>query len=288
MGKRIQLKKHLHALGEVRDIMTAMKNLSLIELKKIARFISAQEKASADLENAVSDFLSFYPASAFFEEKKRERVPYLLVGSEHGFCGGFNEALMQKLEETTQGHPQGFPPALVLVGKKLASKFQEDPRVIQTGVGPTNGDEVPRVITELVRNLTEMGKSLPELRLRFLTVIYNQEEKVGFETKTARPFAGFFQEAERRYNFPPLLNLNSTEFFDQLTDHYLFSKLHEIFYFSLLAEHRQRLQHMEGAVQYLDKEISRLTLRMNEMRQEEITEEIEVILLGTKLTSEFQ
>jgi F-type H+-transporting ATPase subunit gamma len=56
--------------------------------------------------------------------------------------------------------------------------------------------------------------------------------------------------------------------------------LHEIFYISLMAENHRRLQHLEGAVNHLDDQTVKLQRKSQIYRQEEITEEIEVILLN--------
>jgi F-type H+-transporting ATPase subunit gamma len=62
----------------------------------------------------------------------------------------------------------------------------------------------------------------------------------------------------------------------------LFSFLHKIFYGALLAENRARVSHLEGAIQRLGKEISELDLKRNTLRQEEITEEIELLMLSAE------
>ena len=53
-----------------------------------------------------------------------------------------------------------------------------------------------------------------------------------------------------------------------------------MFYASLAAENHRRVEHMEGAVTRLDERVLALKRRANALRQEEITEEIEVILLS--------
>ena len=75
----------------------------------------------------------------------------------------------------------------------------------------------------------------------------------------------------------------SLAIFSDLTDHYLFAVLHEIFYISLMAENQRRLQHLEGAVKHLDDETVNLRRKSQIYRQEEITEEIEVILLNSEI-----
>ena len=47
-----------------------------------------------------------------------------------------------------------------------------------------------------------------------------------------------------------------------------------------MAESRQRMAHLEGAVQRLDEQSEALHRQENILRQEEIIEEIEVILLS--------
>ena len=49
---------------------------------------------------------------------------------------------------------------------------------------------------------------------------------------------------------------------------------------SLLRENRMRLQQMEGAREHLETLINTLHLRLNTLRQQEIVEEIEMILVG--------
>jgi len=77
---------------------------------------------------------------------------------------------------------------------------------------------------------------------------------------------------------PPRLNLAPAEFFAELLDQYLLAALYGQLYESLAAESRQRLAHMEHALDRLGETLSRLALKRNALRQEKIVEEIEVIL----------
>jgi len=53
-----------------------------------------------------------------------------------------------------------------------------------------------------------------------------------------------------------------------------------LLYGSLLPENQRRMQHMDSAVRRLDRTSEELVLRRNVLRQEEITEEIEIIVLS--------
>jgi F-type H+-transporting ATPase subunit gamma len=55
-----------------------------------------------------------------------------------------------------------------------------------------------------------------------------------------------------------------------------------------MAENRQRHAHMESALNKLDEDRARLRLVYNALRQEDITEEIEVILLSAGMLEQEQ
>ena len=57
-----------------------------------------------------------------------------------------------------------------------------------------------------------------------------------------------------------------------------------IFFSALTAEHQQRLQHLDGALGRVAERSRELGLRRNALRQEEITEEIELIMLNLPST----
>ena len=69
---------------------------------------------------------------------------------------------------------------------------------------------------------------------------------------------------------------------------YLFAALQELLYGSLLAENRLRMQHMDSAVRRLEQTSEELVLRRNVLRQEEITEEIEIIMLSVGALKQLQ
>ena len=110
-----------------------------------------------------------------------------------------------------------------------------------------------------------------------LTVVYhdNMPNQIT-QRQILPPFPEQQVREHRRFGNPPILNLEPGDFFADLTDHYLFAVLHEIFYISLMAENHSRLQHLEGAVKHLDDETVNLRRKSQIYRQEEITEEIEV------------
>ncbi|OEU71704.1 MAG: hypothetical protein BA864_04355 [Desulfuromonadales bacterium C00003093] len=273
MTRRQDLEHHRHSLGEIREIMNSMKTLAYMETRKLSRFLNAQHAAVRSIEETAADFLSFHPET-LPEIDETTRV-YLLIGTERGFCGDFNQTLVRDLEATLKTHPDGNP-LLIAVGHKLHSLIENDARVTALIDGAGVVEEVAGVLNQMVRALS----SLQEQR-GMLTVygLYHGGHD-GIVMQKLLPSFQHYLHQPPRFPHPPVLNLSPTEFLRELTEQYLFAALHEILYTSLMAENHNRVTHLEGAVKHLDDKSDELARQGNALRQEEIIEEIEVILLS--------
>lgn len=266
MTRRREIDRQLHALDEIREILEAMKNLALMETHKLTRFLLTQRRVAETVEAALADLLAFHPNLRASADGTREVS--VLVGSERGFCGDLNEVIVERAARLGEGKET---PALVTVGYRLSTRLAEDPRVVARVAGATVVEEVEGVLTRLLDALVEVGGP-PRL-----TVFLGAPETRGVEARVVDPFAAAGSETRRAS--PPVLYLAPDELFPQLVHHYLDAALRGALYSSLMAENQRRLRHMEDAIGHIDRESSGLRLRRNALRQEEITEEIELILL---------
>jgi F-type H+-transporting ATPase subunit gamma len=163
----------------------------------------------------------------------------------------------------------------------LAAKLDNDVRVGAAIDGAGVVEEVDAVLVKLMQVLT--GGKLPGASDRplCLTVLHHQPEREPVAVTVLQPL----QHASRKskpYAHAPLLYIQPQFFLTGLVEQYLFAALHELLYSSLMAENQRRMQHMDSAVRRLEKTSAQLVRRRNTLRQEEITEEIEVIMLSVK------
>ena len=273
MTRRRNLERHRHSMAEIRDIMHSMQTLAYIETRKLARFLDAQHAVLQSIEDVAADLLSFYPE--ILPEAKETKPVYVLIGTERGFCGDFNHALLDYLGSALQANSQGSP-VLLTIGRKLITLLEGDARVAVRIDGASVLEEVTSVLSQMVRELSSLQE-----QHRMLTVygLYHSAEGGIVMQKLLPPFQQYLHRAPH-FPHPPVLNQSPREFLAELTDHYLFAALHEMLYTSLNAENHQRVAHLEGAVKHLDDESAELARQCNALRQEEIIEEIEVILLS--------
>ena len=268
MSKRRQLERRLKSYEEIGEIMNAMKSLAMIETLKLTRFIGHQRRAVESIEAAARDVMSFH-GHLLPDAQSRGNV-YLLIGTERGFCGNLNESLRPELDREWQSRGPG---ALVLVGSRIISRLGDDPRVTARLGGASVVEEVETILLQLAAALRNLPRPL-----RF-TVLYHRPDSDHVTVARLNPFPGGNQTAAH-HAYPPRLNLEPMHFLQELGEQYLFAALHEAFYSALLAENQRRVQHMDGALRRLNERSARMVRACNRLRQEEITEEIEVIMLS--------
>ena len=283
MSQSRELQLHIAQMEEIRSILNSMKNLALIEIHKLTRFQTMQSQAVANIENAAADFLDFYPLAV---SDDYATPVCILVGAERGFCGDFNESLINTLAAEAYS-------GIIAIGSRLGNRLADNPlEVIASIEGANAAEEVPAVLNRLIDTIGSLPVYKGNMSHRAtnvattlrLTVVYH-DNVAGGQINRRQILPPFPRQPQRTlpYGNPPVLNLEPSDFFSDLTDHYLFAVLHEIFYISLMAENQKRLQHLEGAVKHLDDETVNLRRKSQIYRQEEITEEIEVILLNSEI-----
>ena len=276
VSQRREIDARLAAIDEIRSVLGAMKNMALMETRKLTRFVGTQRRVVQTAETAVADFLAFHPELSVRPPKTTREV-WLLVGSERGFCGDFNEALVEAVK-ARRSEPGALEACLIVVGYKLSSKLTDDLRVAARLDGAAVVEELDSVLMRLIKTLAEVNDGSAATRL---TTFCHAPEGREVQVRILDPLQCRSQEIQRHRN-PLVLNLSPPLLLARLAEHYLDVRLHDLFYGSLMAENVRRLQHMDAAVEHLQRQCDALRLRRNALRQEEITEEIELIMLSAE------
>jgi F-type H+-transporting ATPase subunit gamma len=270
------IQSQLEMLRELSEIMGAMKNISLMETHRLRRFISTQMRVVENAEAMAEDFLSHYPQG--LAPPRKAPAVYLLIGSERGFCGDFNVALLRSLAGDLETSGVSAP-VLVPMGRKLCAKLEQDPRVAARLESPGIVEEVDGALSRVVETLGGLSPGGEPFSPLSLTVLYHESTDHGSSVRVRRPLREFGGKPPR-FSHPPVLTMPPDAFFGEWVDQYLFAALYAFFYSSLMSEHQRRLHHLDGAIARLEKQRDRLTRKDQALRQEEITEEIELILLS--------
>ncbi|HUL41567.1 MAG TPA: FoF1 ATP synthase subunit gamma [Burkholderiales bacterium] len=273
MTKRREILSRISSLGEIEEILRAMKSLALVETRRISTFIEAQRSAVQVIETALADFTAFYRPDVSSVVPQRDVL--CVIGAERGFCGDFNARLVSAIEATVNG--SSLPLEMIMIGNRLAQTWGERtpaPRVIE---GASVADEVPTVLNRLLDDFRSLLDDGDKTQSVGFTVLLYRERSI--ESRRLLPVPELPQPP-RLQAYPPYLTLPPQQLLLALADQYLYALLHGMYYDSLLLENQKRLEHMDRAINKVEEKLEVLTRRQNQMRQEEITEDIEVILLA--------
>jgi F-type H+-transporting ATPase subunit gamma len=272
MSQRHQIEARLDSYADVRAILSAMKNIALTELRKLGGQLEHQRRAMATIERAAQDFVRFYapPGAA-------PQAPGLCIaiGSERGFCGEFNAALADAA--------RGREERLLVVGTRLAERLGE---TIAADVlpGASVAEELSAVLERVAAWLEQAQRAAPAAPLR-VRVLYEDPDAAAPTVRIIAPLP-LPDKPPRARGTPPQLSLPPADFFAALAEQALLLSLQGAFSLSLIAENRHRLDHMDSALRRLDETTTTLARRANGYRQEEITQEIEVIMLSALALAE--
>lgn len=274
MSRRRELSRRLGALEEISGIMSAMRGLALMETHILQEFLLTQRRMVASIEAAAADFLAWHPELLPVAEPDSEIC--ILVGSEQGFCGDFNEALLRYRDDHCRD--KAAPGHFLTLGHRLASRLDGDASLALMQLpGASVADEVPTVLLRLTRELNSL-LSAGEMAGCGLSVLYHCDATGDIRLRHLLPLRDL--PTPDPHPFQPEINLPAGDLLPALTGHYLYAALNEVLYSSLMAESRQRHAHMDRALKKLDEDSEHLQQAYNAQRQEDITEEIEVILLS--------
>ena len=279
MSRRRELSRRLASLTDIAGIMSAMKGLALMEIRVLQDFLATQRRMVSSIEASAAQFLAWNGELAMTPP---EIELCILVGSEQGFCGDFNEAILKRRESL--GVTNQATGNWLVIGHRLASRLDSAQPPAELP-GASVADEVPTVLLRLTRELSHF-LTANEPRGTGVSVLYHCDATGDIRLRRLLPLRDLPPPARRSY--PPDFNLPAEEFLAGLIGHYLYAALNEVLYSSLMAENRQRHAHMDSALNKLDEDRARLRLVYNALRQEDITEEIEVILLSAGMLEQEQ
>ena len=247
MSQRRRLEERLAGLCESGEIIRSMKNLAFIEIRKLQRLIEEQREIVERLEVMAEDFLAFYPNT--LPAAAASDPVCLVLGTQRGFCGDFNESLVASAQRAA-GEGGGGAGTLIGVGGELSRRLPAEEGTVVTVKGADVAEEIPAVLAAIVKELDALQA---QGRAPSVAVLYRSIEAEEPQWLRVLPPFENLRETSPRHANPPLLNLAPQNFLIELGEQYLFASLRALLFESLLAENDRRLRHLDGATRNLER-----------------------------------
>lgn len=275
MSRFVELQHRVASMGELQEIMGAMRSLAAVRVQEAQQALSGIRKYAEIVARAIGRALLLQPPSTDGGATSGERA-LVLCASEHGFVGGFNERLIEAVAAVLAPGDRLF--VLGTRGAALLAERGREPswqRPIATRVSGTP-DTVNHLTTELLGQIARGDISTVEL----MFTRYRQGGTSGIERRRLFPFEPSALPAMPG-QLAPLHNLASNELLEQLVSEYVFALLTEAMAESIASENAARFVAMESAHDNVSRRLIQLGQSVREARQEEITSELLDLLTGS-------
>jgi F-type H+-transporting ATPase subunit gamma len=277
MTQLAQIQGHIGSMGELLDIVGAMRSLAGMRVQEAQRALPGIRRYAESMAAAIGTALLLLPSPAPDAKPERGRRALVLCATEHGFVGGFNERLMEAAESASK--PQD---ALFVLGSRGAAlAFERGRQPTWTRPMATR----PAGAVETVRHLTaELYARIARGEISRVEVIFGRYEQGGIPAIAHRLLLplDLASLAPKQRCQAPLYNLAPVALLEKLMSEYVFALLTEAAVESIASENAARFSAMESAHDNVAKKLEQLRQDASQARQTEITAELLDLVTGTE------
>ena len=288
MANLKEIRTRIASVRSTQKITSAMKMVSAAKLRRaqsaIQRLRPYSKKMSEILSNIASENNSENNPLAEVREKNNTIV--LLVSSNKGLCGGFNNAIIKHSElllrtEYADTHKAGSL-KFITIGKRV-SDYVRSKKYQSLGAY----DHLTEKCT-----FEEVAKLADELMAKFLSketdkvvIVYNEFKNAATQvlsTEQYLPIAAAENPQENATAIDYIFEPSKQEIYENLIPKVMKLRLYKCILDSIASEHGARMTAMHKATENADELIKQLNLTYNKVRQAAITNEIIEIVGGAE------
>jgi len=272
MARAQDLAAQIGSLDELLEIVSALRAMAAVQMQQSQRSLDAVRDYIGIIRRALADAASLVPEDGDGARADLARRPGLVVFcSEHGFCGSFNEPLVNAANEARRSEPNL---RLIFVGARGAQRASECglgseltlPMATHSG-GVTAAAR--RVAAELYRRFVAR-------ELTSIDVIFTRQTtgaRISHERVKLLPFQA--PEIDKKpTGAPPLVNLKPRRLLEELGAEYMFAMLEATAMESFASENAARFRTMEAAHEHIQSKTTDLDRIARRVRQDAVTTEI--------------
>ena len=280
------LKRQIVTARELQGLVRVMKTLSASRVRQYDQAVASIEEYGRTIASGLQVAMRNRPRDISRRPPGQGRVGAIVVGSDQGLCGNFNERIAQfTLERFSE---LGIAPqarALVVVGERPANHLEAAGQVLEDRL-PFTGDHgaTTRVILKVLERIEDW-----EFRrgIERVVLFYNAPaEGAAFEPGMQHllPLDTGWLERLADQEWPsrciPTFSGDWEALFAGLVKQHIFYTIYRAFIESVASENATRLRAMQAAQKNIDERLEDLHARFNRLHQSAVTSELLDITTG--------
>lgn len=277
MTRLSEIQGHVASMGELLDIVGAMRSLAGMRVQESQRALPGVRSYAESMAAAVGSALMLLPQPGTEAPREPPRRALVLCAAEHGFVGGFNERLLAAADAALQPSDLLF----VLGSRGAALAFEGGRKIAWTSPMATRLAGAPDAVDRLTRELYARLARGEIARVEVMFGRYRQGAASTVERRLVLPLdtAALIARPARQV---PLHNLPPRSLLENLMAEYVFALLTEAAVESIASENAARFAAMESAHDNVGKKVAGLQENARHERQAEITSELADLITGAE------
>lgn len=300
MSSLDQISRRISTTTELKSIVRTMKALSAVGVRQFEKSLDDLEKLASVLEKGFQAVYQSYPelfrisrGEGSYSEKRENRTGVVVLGSDQGLCGHFNEAIFQRYLSFREARLLESENRMLLVlGHRILAKLEDANLHADESLSiPLGLNEVSESAREIVSIMDSWIESESVDRI---FILYHLAEDSGDGKEIAveliYPLHSYISERISKKESPfhngPFIHSGPEVLFEELLHQYLVLTVSRCLTASLVQENKHRLISMQSAEKQIGDKLNELKSEYQTTRQEEITSELLDIVSGYEVLQE--
>lgn len=288
------VKRRINNTEDLLSIVKTMKTLAAINIRQYEKAVESLGDYYRAIEMGFQVLLHQAPQAVLPEGAPHGRCGVIILGSDQGMCGQFNEQIATfALEELGRLRVHRSERAVLALGARLVAHLEaleqppDDTRAIPgsvAGITPLIQDIVMKIDAwrsqqGISRVLLFYNRPLPGAAYRphMLHLLPVNLARLRRLVRKEWPSRGL-----------PMFTMDWQPLFSALLRQYLFVAIYRAFAESLMSENASRLTTMQAAERNIGEHLEALTALFHQQRQQAITEELLDIVSGFEVLTAAQ
>lgn len=272
-------------LTSIRGIVRTMKTLSAINAAPYEQAAQSIESYHKTILQGLAAFVYRSGGLRLLTEAVQPNTRLLVVfGSDHGLCGNYNELLADKVIEHSQAHPM-VRQSILCIGSRMANALLEQNVKPDTVLmPPASADGIGRLAGHIVTRIERLGhgQSLTHLAV---SLVFTQRMAHGYQetmTRTLLPLDQALLQPQQRWESRSLpdYSMAADALLSSLIRNHVFASVFRAAAEAMVTENATRLALMQQAEKSVDEQLEAVQQELNNVRQDEITNELMDIIIG--------
>lgn len=280
-----ELKARIKSTKNTYKITTAMKLVSAAKLSRAQSRIQGLRPYSDELETTVRTVSAIAKnySHPYFTETENKKSILLVVSSNKGLCGGYNNQLSKSVKRfLKENGAENFQ--VYYVGKKVRELISKDYNSIKSFTFEAQDPS----IMELRNIANELAAQFQSGEVGSIFVGFNKFlSAIAFEPTIKKVLPMTLTEAEseqyqEEFPFDFKYAPSAEEILNTLIPEVYQASIQTAIYDAIASEHGSRMSAMESASKNSKEMIKKLTLKTNKLRQAAITTELIEVVSGAE------